>query len=113
MPKNTVAPGQSTPGELTNDDLRAIWRGYVGASNAQVVGEAIFNGGSLAGLIQTRRTHRSPKRIADFAGLRIRKGDAQQWTGKAYWIAQGQSHPLAGVEYRTMDALRQAIGGAK
>ena len=106
---NKVAPGQSREGESTNDTVHAALMGVVVASNAQVVGEAVFNGGSLSGLIHTRSTHRHPKRVADYAGLRIRKGDAQAWLGKAYWIAGGQDHPLVSTEFRSLESLKAAI----
>ena len=106
---NKVAPGQSIPAESTNDSVHYALMGLVVASNAQIVGEAIFNGGSLSGLIHTRNTHRHPKRVADYAGLRIRKGDAQAWLGKAYWIAGGQDHPLVSTEFRSLESLKAAI----
>jgi hypothetical protein len=68
--------------------------------------------GGVPGLIQLRRTHRNPKRIADYKGLRCRKGDACAWSGKAYWVAADVKHPLAGVEHHSIDELHSAIDAA-
>ena len=84
--------------------------GLVVAQNAAIVGAAIYDGGSLSGLIHLRRTHRSPKRLADIGGLRIRKGDSVERPGqKDYWVSAGQDHPLAGRRFATLDGLRATI----
>ena len=102
-------PAEIKANEVTNDDIRAYVRGMVTESNAQVVGAAIYNGGSLSGLISLRSTHKNPKRLEDYKGVACKKGHAKAgWSGKWYYIALNDPH-ANGIGYRSVESLRAAI----